>query len=383
MFRRFSPDARTDRTGQGTVGQFLNNGFDRLFRPDALVKAELTPFQILYQRDLLRVRYYPPLTEESIQVGDQEIPVAQQRHRTPIVLVPPLAASTLIFDLLPERSLVRFLLAHGYEVYLVDFGRPDREHSHLGVREYTMDMLPTALAHVREHSGEDDVTLFGYCMGGLFALIYAGIHDDTHIRNIVTIGSPINMHDNMLAARLLVLLNAPTQLIRRYTGFRIHNVNPRYLQVPGWMNALTFKATAPLGTLTTYWDLLINLADRDFVEVHTTTSRWFDHMLDYPGGIVQDFLVKVGLDNALATGHLDLGDDEAEFHRIDSALLAIAGETDNLVGERSARAVMDVVSCDDKTFAMAPGGHAGVFAGGKAPANAWRMAVDWLAQRSD
>lgn len=383
MLRRFSPDAHTDRTGQGTVSQFLQNGFDRLFRSDGLVKAELTPYQILYQRDLLSVRYYPPLRDDTIQAGDQEIPVAKERHRTPVVLVPPLAASTLIFDLLPERSLVRFLLAHGYEVYFVDFGRPDREHAHFGVREYTMDMLPTALAQVREHSGEEDITLFGYCMGGLFALIYAGVHDDPHIRNIVTIGSPINMHDNMLAARALMLLNGPTQMIRRYTGFRVHNLDPRIMQMPGWMNSLTFKMTAPLGTVTTYWDLLANLADREFVEVHTTTSQWFDHMLDYPGGIVQDFFVKVGLDNALATGRMDLGDAEAEFHRVNSALLAIAGETDTLVGERSARAVMDVVNSEDKTFAMAPGGHAGVFAGGKAPGNSWRMAVDWLAERSD
>lgn len=106
-------------------------------------------------------------------------------------------------------------------------------------------------------------------------------------------------------------------------------------------------------------------------------------MLDYPGGIVQDFFVKVGLDNALATGRITLGDSEAKFEHIHCALLAIAGDNDTLVGEASARAVMDVVMSGDKTFAVAPGGHAGVFAGGKAPANTWRMAAEWLAERSD
>lgn len=383
MFRRFSPDAHTDRTGQGSLGQFLANGYDRLFRPNVLVKSELTPYEVLHEQGLLKLRYYPPLSQSTIYAGAEEIPVAHTRRRTPVVLVPPLAASTLIFDLLPKRSLVRFLLAHGFEVYLVDFGRPSRAHSHLGVRDYCMEMLPAALAQVRRHSGEDDVTLFGYCMGGLFALIYAGIHHDEHIRNIVTIASPIDMHDHTLAARALVLLNLPTYLVRKHSRFRVHDLNPSYLQVPGWMNSLMFKMTAPLGTLTSYWDLIVNMADRDFVEVHTTTGRWFDDMLDYPGGIVQDFFVKVGLDNALATGRLQLGDSEAEFRRINSALLAIAGESDNMVGERSARAIMDVVSSADKTFTTAPGGHAGVFAGGKAPATTWRTAVEWLAERSD
>lgn len=383
MLRRFAQDAVTENAGKGTLEQALSNAYTRLFKPETLVKADLTPYQLLLDQGLLKLRYYPPLQDNSIRLGDDELPVTHERHRTPVVLVPPLAASTLIFDLLPERSLVRFLLAQGYPVYLVDFGEPRRAHSHLGVREYTMEMLPDALAEVRRHSGEHDITLFGYCMGGLFCLIYAGVMHDVHIRNIVTVASPIDMHDSTLAAKVLELLNLPAHLLRKYTSLRVHDVNPRYMQVPGWMNSLMFKMTNPVGSLMTYWDLVLNIADREFVEVHTTTSKWFDDMLDYPGGIVQDFFVKVGLNNALATGRIQLGEDEAEFQRIRCSLLAIAGENDTLVGEASARKVMDVVNSDDKTFVTAPGGHAGVFAGGKAPKNTWRIAADWLAERSD
>jgi len=383
MFRRFSPDAQPSSAGKGDLRRFVVNGFDRLFRQERLVKANSTPYEVLLASGLLTLRYYPPLSAQQIRVGDDSVDVADTSHKTPILLVPPLAASTLIFDLLPERSLVRFLRAKGYEVYLVDFGEPARKHSSLGVREYTMEMLPAAIARVREHSGEQDISLFGYCMGGLFCLIYAGVMEDKHIRNIVTVASPINMHDSTLAAKILELLNLPTLLVRKYTPLRIHDLNTRYLQVPGWMNSLAFKMTNPAGSLMTYWDLLVNLADREYVEVHTTTSQWFDDMLDYPGGIVQDFFVKVGLDNALYSGRLQLGDSEARFSRIDSSLLAIAGETDTLVGAGSARAVMDVVASEDKTFTTAPGGHAGVFAGGKAPANTWRLVADWLSERSD
>ena len=383
--RRFAQDApRSARAGAGGVSEFMRNGYDRVFNTETLVKANQTPYQVLLDRGLLKLRYYPPLVEDEIRIGDSErLPVNRTPHRTPVVLVPPLAASTLIFDLLPQRSLVKYLRARGFEVYLVDFGEPHREHAHLGVREYTMRMLPDALRVVRRHSGEQDISLFGYCMGGLFCLIYAGVMHDAHIRNIVTVASPIDMHDSTLAAKILLLLNTPTHLVRKYTSWRVHDIKHSYLQVPGWMNSLIFKSTNPVGSLLTYWDLLINLADRDFVETHTTTSRWFDRMLDYPGGIVQDFFVKVGLDNALATGRIQLGDHEAQFKRVNAALLAIAGTSDTLVGEASARKVMDVVNSSDKTFATAPGGHAGVFAGGKAPANTWKTAADWLAQRSD
>lgn len=383
MSRRFAPDVSPDPAKRLGLFRAMRNGFDRLFRQERLVKADMTPYEVLLHDGLLKLRYYPPLETDTIRVGQDTVDVADKDHKTPVVLVPPLAASTLIFDLLPERSLVRFLRAKGYPVYLLDFGEPSREYSYLGVREYTMQMMPKAMAQIRAHSGEQDLSLFGYCMGGLFCLIYAGVMGDTHIRNIVTVGSPINMHDSTLAAKTLELLNLPTYLVRKYTPWRVYDVDTRYMQVPGWMNSLAFKMTNPTGSLMTYWDLLVNLADREYVEVHTTTSRWFDDMLDYPGGIVQDFFVKVGLDNALYSGRLQLGDSEAEFSRIDCSLLAIAGDNDTLVGADSARAVMDVVSSRDKTFATALGGHAGVFAGGEAPANTWRIVEEWLSQRSD
>jgi len=58
--------------------------------------------------------------------------VVKKQHRVPVLLIPPLAADPLNFDLLPNRSLVKFLLGQGYRVYLADFGSPDEDHSHLG-----------------------------------------------------------------------------------------------------------------------------------------------------------------------------------------------------------------------------------------------------------
>ena len=46
--------------------------------------------------------------------------VTRKRHRVPLVIVPPLAVNMLIYDLFPERSLVKYLLARGFDVYLID-----------------------------------------------------------------------------------------------------------------------------------------------------------------------------------------------------------------------------------------------------------------------
>jgi polyhydroxyalkanoate synthase len=53
--------------------------------------------------------------------------------------------------------------------------------------------------------------------------------------------------------------------------------------------------TDPVGSVTTYWDLITNLWDREFVESHSTTSNYLNNMLSYPAGVLQDFLVKVAV----------------------------------------------------------------------------------------
>jgi polyhydroxyalkanoate synthase len=363
--------------------QWLSVAVERATDSEAFFAAEQTPFEVLLDDGLMRLRYYPPLEHDHITAGKQELAVARREHAVPLLLVPPLAASTMIFDLLPHRSLVRYLRARGFAVYLVDWGDPDADDVHLGLRHYCTEKLPAAVAALRAHSGRQELSLLGYCMGGLFALIYAGWARDPSIRNLVTIASPVDYHEMGAAGELLQRLRLPTRLVRRFTGFRVHNINPKYLRVPGFAASLAFKLTNPKGTLAAYIDLLMNLGDREYVVEHATTAAWFNRMHDYPGGIVQDFIVRVGLDNALARGEIPLGEERSSLLRgLDCNILAIAGATDRIVPEASARHVLEVVASGDKDFRVAPGGHAGVFGGARAPETTWRWAADWLGPRS-
>lgn len=363
--------------------QWIGNALERRLDSERFMAANQTPFELIHRHDLLSVRRYPKLAEDYIQVGSAPRPVKRRQHRVPLLLVPPLAADPLNFDLLPNRSLVRYLLAEGFRVYLVDFGSPDLDHSHLGLADYTTRLLPEALKAVRADSGEEEVSLLGYCMGGLFCLIYAGWSHDPGLRNIVTIASPIDAYQIGIAGRLMQAMNGPARLVRRLTPFRIHHIDPDKLLIPGWVSSLAFKLTNPLGTLQSSLDLLMNLWDRDYVVRHHTMAAWFNRMHAYPGGIVQDFVVRMGIDNELAAGNVRLGRGRrAEFGRISCPMLAIAGEGDRIVTEQSARAVLDLVASKDKTFLLAPGGHAGVFAGSRAPATTWARAAQWLAPRS-
>ncbi len=369
---------------------WVSNAIERRLHSENFIVAGLTPFETIHSDGLMSVRRYPALAEGEIAVGAQTRPVARAVHRIPIVLVPPLAATSLNFDLLPNRSLVKFLLSYGYRVYLIDWGDPQADHHHLGLAHYTTRMLPEALDRIRVDSGEPELSLFGYCMGGLFCLIYAGWSQDAQIRNIVTVASPIDSYQIGVAGKLLQMMDLPLRALQRALPavrklpFHGLPLDPRWLRVPGWMSSAAFKLTNPLGTLQGYLDLLMNLWDRDYVTEYQTMATWFNRMHDYPGGIVQDFVLKVGIGNQLARGKLRLNRDQrVRLDHIDCALLAIAGSGDKIVSIDAARKVLDIVASHDKQFEIAPGGHAGVFGGSRAPATTWTVAADWLASRSD
>lgn len=361
-----------------------NNAYDRLFRSDTLIKSDLTSKQEIHHNGLMSVHYYPPLQEGSIELNDGSTMTVETKLKpVPLIIVPPLAASSLIFDLLPHRSLVKYFLAKGFPVYLVDWGEPKRKHTHLGIKDYVEDMLPDAVQHIRQHSGQQQLSLMGWCMGGMFSLMYTALSHDTNIKNIITIASPIDSRQGGVGGGMIAALLGPAKLVRKYTGFRLKNLDPKYFRIPGKVNSIVFKLTNPVGSVSTYWDLLVNLWDRDFLESHTTTSDFLDNMHDYPGGIMQDFTVKFALNNQLSKGQMKVGDKTVDFEKIHCSLLAFAGDADALVTPAAAHKSMELVSSGDKEFVIAPGGHAGVVMGAKAQSRVWAVAADWLGSRSD
>lgn len=362
---------------------YAGNAFDRVFRAASLVQAGKTPFETLHSDGLVSLRYSPPLEEDFIELDGHTIKVESKSHKIPIVIVPPLAVNMLIYDLFPQRSLVRFLRAKGFEVYLIDWGIPTRKHSHYNLHTYVAELLPAYLNRVREHSGQQELSLHGWSMGGMFALFYCALSKDQHIRNAIIVGSPIDSHASGLLGLLYEQLSDVVEFIRERTGFRIHNLKPQWFHTPGWANTIGFKLTNPIGSVMSYWELIVRLGDREFVTNHATTAAFLDRMVAYPGGVIQDTVVRIWIDNQLSKGEIQIGDDIARLDNVNANIFAVAGKNDTIVPPDAARRIADHVSSGDVTFRAIPGGHMGILAGSKAPSFSWREMAEWLAERSD
>lgn len=358
------------------------NGIEQYVFAENFIISNLSSYDEIYSDRIMSVRHYHALDESEIEIAGEKIKVAEKKHNIPVLLVPPLAATSMIFDLMPHRSIVRYFLAQGFDVYLVDWGEVTEDHSDLSLETYVLEWMPQVVDSVKQDSGADEISIFSYCMGGLISLMYLATCGDQNVRNLITVASPVDMHQGGVAGKVLSAIYQPARMISSLLNVSLLDLPARYFHVPGWTSSLLFKLTNPMGLVINSFDKFLNLWDREYLEESLTMSQWFNDMVDYPGETIKDMAVHMMFNNKIAAGKMRIGESNAEFKLINCSILAFAGESDNLVSVIAARKVLDIVSSEDKEFCVVPGGHAGVFAGSSAPKNTWRISTDWLESRS-
>lgn len=358
------------------------HGLEQFYFRDNFVLSDQSDYELVFSDRIMSLRRYLPLEEGSIDIAGERISVASGRYAMPLLLIPPLAATSIIFDLMPQRSMVRYFLAHGFDVYLVDWGDVTADHSDISLETYVLEWFPEIVAAVKKHSNSSQLSMLSYCMGGLLALMYLATTTDESTCNLITIASPIDMHSSGVAGKVLARLYGPAQSVSKLFNISLLDLPSRYFHVPGWVSSLAFKLTNPVGSLINSYDKFVNLWDREYLQESLTMSKWFDEMVDYPGETVKEMAVHMLLNNKIARGRVRIGKVKAQFDQIRCNLLAFAGTDDSIVSIAAARKILDIVASQDKSFCIVPGGHAGVFAGSKAPIHTWRTSAEWLSVRS-
>ena len=120
--------------------------------------------------------------------------------KVPLLVSYALVNRPYMVDLLADRSLVKGLLERGEDVYIIDWGYPDRSDRYLTLEDYIERFLGGAVDHLRKAHAVPAVNLLGICQGGVFSLCYSALNP-AKVRNLVTMVTPVDFHtaDNMLS----------------------------------------------------------------------------------------------------------------------------------------------------------------------------------------
>jgi polyhydroxyalkanoate synthase len=127
----------------------------RMTRPDDFkvgVNLATTPGKVVLQNRLLELIHYAPTAPET--------------YRTPLLIVTPWINKYYILDLTPKKSLVRFLLGQGFDVYITSWKNPDAALAGVGFDDYMTEGIGAAVDAVRSISKSDKLHAAGYCIGG-------------------------------------------------------------------------------------------------------------------------------------------------------------------------------------------------------------------------
>ncbi|MGQ0840286.1 alpha/beta fold hydrolase [Actinokineospora sp.] len=283
----------------------------------------------------------------------------------PVLLVPPLAAPALCFDLRRGCSLAEHLVDQGRSLYLVDYGTVSFSDRRLGLEHWIDEVLPRTIRAVSADAGGRPVHLVAWCLGGIMSLLTAADQHDLPIASIATVAAPIDM--------TAIPLVAPIKPLADLTNGWI--LTPAYRLLGGAPRALVkraFQLSAIDKVITKPYAILSHLDDAEFLAQLEAVDRFTDNMIAYPGRTFGQIYHRFFRANDLAEGEVDLGGRRISLAGVKIPVLVVAGVGDSIAPQRAVRHLLDVLeNAAEVTFETCPGGHLGVLTGRGARTTTW------------
>jgi len=287
----------------------------------------------------------------------------------PLVICYALVNRPYMLDLQPDRSLIRGLAANGLDVYLVDWGYPDRGDSHLSLDDYVNRHLGACMDHVRAAHGVPAVNLLGVCQGGTLSVCHTALHPE-RVRNLVTMVTPVDFHteDNLLS-----------RWVRKVDVDRMVEVLGN---VPGALLNAAFIALMPLRlTVRKYAGLADIAGDRAALENFLRMERWIHDSPDQAGTAFREFIRGFFHENRLLKGGLQIGGHPVDPRAITCPILNIYARQDHLVPPAASRALEGLTGSRDYSDFEFDGGHIGIYVSRTAQELLPRTIAQWLRSR--
>ena len=111
-----------------------------------------TPGKVVFQNELMQLIQYAPSTATV--------------HRRPLLIVPPWINKFYILDLKPKNSFIKWCVDQGHTVFVISWVNPGAELAGKEFSDYLLEGPLAAINAIEQATGETDVNVIGYCIGG-------------------------------------------------------------------------------------------------------------------------------------------------------------------------------------------------------------------------
>jgi polyhydroxyalkanoate synthase len=322
----------------------------------------LTPKEVIWTLNKAKLyRYLPTRPPE-------------ERHPIPLLLVYALINKPFIFDLAPGRSFVEYMVGEGFDLYLLDWGSPGPEDQNTSFDDYVTQYLFRAVRKMVRVSAAPQISMLGYCLGATLATVYAALHPDGPIRNLILLTAPIDFSGSPEGSMAMWLERERLDLEQMVGAFG---------NVPGELIRFWAKLIKPAENFVgAYVSVLKSLEDEQAVRGWQAINRWVEDVIPFAGNAFRQFVSDYVRGNELIRGEHEIDGRRVDLSRIDAALLNIIAQFDHLVTPSQSASIMEIVSSEDRELRVIPSTHVGIMASGRARHKLWPQLADWLAPRS-
>ncbi|MGH7021371.1 MAG: alpha/beta fold hydrolase, partial [Brevundimonas sp.] len=269
------------------------------------------------------------------------------QHAIPLLIFPPWINKFYIMDLQPANSLIRWLSAQGFTVFVCSWVNPDSDKAQFGFDDYLHKGIYRAVEKVLEQTGQKQLNAVGYCIGGTLlgaALAHMTANKDDRIASATFFAA---QHDFAEAGDLLLFtdehwLAGIEQQMDAAGGF-----------LPGAAMADTFNALRANDLI---WSFFVSNYLMGKVPPAFDLLFWNADQTRMPKRLHLDYLRRMYGQNALAKGEFEIDGQRIDLSTVQTPLYFLASREDHIAPRnsvyRSARLFGGPV-----TYTLAGSGH--------------------------
>ena len=288
--------------------------------------------------------------------------------RACVLVIPGFTTGPHMFDLGPQRSVVRTLGEHGVDAWLLDWGRADETDRHRTVADQ-LERIDRAVDAMREAAHGRRPALAGHFHGGLLALLYC-LRYPGKAGALVTLSTPVRFDSGE---------DAFAGWLRACGGERLVDVLGN---IPGPLVAALAAAPSPMrwcgGGFFTLLDGL------DFADAAARVARFEEARRfppAFPGEMFRGLYRAFYRDDSFAAGAAAVIDGHRyTLSGLDTPLLNVFAHDDRVVPPAASRPLAHWAGASSAASREHPGGHWDLLAGHRTHAELLPGIAAWLVE---